>query len=94
MIVTKKIESDFDWNARCLVPVRLLTEGKGKITNLALICLPKSDDYIGNSSKSLVEPLKKDKNEKYRKILRTGHKVLLKRLRRAAVRRRRKILVT
>lgn len=92
MVVQGKVNTSIDWSDNCLVPVRLLTEKRGKITDFALICLPKSVDKISNQT-DIIEPLRRDVNKKERCALRAAHKTLLKQLRRKAVRRKRKILV-
>lgn len=93
MISTGKFNKDFSWNLKCLIPIKVLTQTKGKIADFALICLPSDGDKPTMSSSHLVEPLKKDNNETTRKAIRIKHKKILKSLRRKSVRRRRKIRV-
>ncbi|XP_077289093.1 POP1 ribonuclease P/MRP subunit [Arctopsyche grandis] len=92
MITAGKFNKDFSWNLKCLIPIKVLTQAKGKITDFALICLPSDGDKPTMSSSHLVEPLKKDKNEAIRRDIRNKHRKILKSLRRKSVRRRKKIL--
>jgi len=92
MIKTKKVVLDFDWEVNCLIPVKLLTKGKGKLSNFALICLLNKGENVSKKSSELVEPLKTDKNQKKRHILHLEHQILLKKLRRKRIRSKRKLL--
>lgn len=94
MIKTKKTVPDFDWDVNCLVPVKLLTKGKGKLSNFALICLLDKGENLSKKSSELVEQLKADRNQKKRCTLHLEHQTYLKKLRRNRVRSKRKLLVS
>lgn len=61
-----------------MIPVTLTFCQKGACKELALICLPKTGDFVSPP----VEVFHEDPNEITRKILRREHGDLLKRLRR------------
>lgn len=92
MKVRKEIEQ-IDWSLNCLVPVKLSTLKKGRISDRCLICLPNQSDLSANQSSQLVEVRKRDSNQINRKQLRQEHKKILKKLRRQHLRRKKSIQV-
>lgn len=84
-----------------LIPVSVSLEG-GTPGDLAILCLPSKRDikntlslkYRGDKGPVFIEPLIKDSEEKERKLLRSNHKKLLKRLRNRRVRAKRKLQAT
>lgn len=82
----------------CLIPVYISMKTRGKIEDNSIICLPKKEDLRHNLKKRQnlendpvhMEPLRTDKNENERKVLRTQHLRLLKRMRNRRVRAKRK----
>lgn len=64
----------------CLIPVYIKLEAKGSLRNHALICLPESGDLP--NIKSLFEPQHEDPNERIRKLKRSDHIKMLKKIKR------------
>lgn len=85
-----------------LLPVTLSMNTRGTPGDLGIVCVPTKRDIKSFLAKKYqrdhgpihVEPLIKDDQEKERKMLRTDHKKLLKRLRNRRVRAKRKIQAT
>lgn len=81
----------------CLIPVHLTMSSRGSPDNCSIICLPKASDLKRNVRKLKTldtepvhtEPLRTDAHKKERKLLRSLHLKLLKRLRRRRVRAKR-----
>ncbi|KAJ6626435.1 Ribonucleases P/MRP protein subunit POP1 [Pseudolycoriella hygida] len=98
-MIQKSIDScspikSIDFPTDCLIPVTLTMDSRGTLENNSHICLPKPIDLKRDSRKKrnfdkepvFEEALQVDKNENERKLLRTNHIKLLKRLRRRRVR--------
>lgn len=91
-----KILTNIDEN--CLIPITLTMNGRGNANKFSIICLPTKQDlrkYQTNRNEFintpvLTESIATDANEKARKLLRSNHLTLLKRLRRQRVRVKRK----
>lgn len=98
----QKTLKDLDIPAEALIPVSLSMDSRGTPGNFGIICLPNKRDiknsltqkYQKNRGPIYVEPAIKDDDEKERKMLRTDHKKLLKRLRNRRVRAKRKLQAT
>lgn len=71
-----------------MVAVYLQIEGKGLIKDHAILCMPNFGDF--KSNKVLCEPQHEDINANIRKQKRLEHRKLLKKIRRAQIKLRKK----
>lgn len=84
--------------SNCLIPIQLQMVGRGTIDDNAIICLAKTRDFRTDKKQRksfrndpvYTEPLQRDESEAERKMLRSKHLALLKRLRRRRVRSKRR----
>jgi ribonuclease P/MRP protein subunit POP1 len=89
-------------NENVLIPITLLMNQSGLLTDFSIVCLPKKRDvknslvlkYAGSSEPIHQEESIDDENEEMRKSMKFNHKKLLKRLRNRRVRLKRKLQAT
>lgn len=82
--ITKKRRLPKVTNARsCLVPVYIKLTAKGCLQKHSLICLPEAGDV--SNIKTLFEPHREDPNEVIRKLKRSEHLKLLKKIRKTKI---------
>ncbi|KAJ8713547.1 hypothetical protein PYW07_013917 [Mythimna separata] len=72
----------------CLVPVYVKLVAKGSLQKHSLICLPEAGDFA--NLKTLFEPHHEDPNEKIRKLKRSEHIKLLKKIRKSKIKLKKK----
>lgn len=98
----KRNIKDIKISSDALIPINVTMEKKGTPGDFGIICLPSKRDIKGSLAQKyqrdrvpvFIEPSIKDDAEKERKMLRTNHKKLLKRLRNRRVRAKRKLQAT
>jgi ribonuclease P/MRP protein subunit POP1 len=97
---SKKNIEDLKIHPETLIPLAITMETRGTPSDLGILCVPTKRD-IKNSlalkhrrDRGPIEPLIKDDAEKERKMMRSDHKKLLKRLRNRRVRAKRKLQAT
>lgn len=94
----RETPASIDLPDNCLLPISIEVAERGSAEQFSIICLPKKCDWKRDQrmKRNLVnepvftEPPRSDGQERKRKLLRTKHLKLLKRLRRRRVRRKRR----
>lgn len=86
-----------DIEENCLIAVSIVMDSRGNAGKFSIVCLPKNQDFHRNNINRKVflnrpvhiEPLAIDENQARRKLLRSNHLRMIKRLRRQRIRAKR-----